>query len=90
MKEEGRQMIDATATLSYEADSNASLDEVLSELGGFAYLMNVVLGNLPFLNICEPLFSTSCLLFQTHIVLMLTAGRLSDSNRIIVRDAMQR
>ena len=54
-RNEGVSMTDATATLSYEADSTASLDEVLSEL-----------------------------------VLLLTAGRLSESNRIIVRNAMQR
>lgn len=53
-KREGSQQTDATATLTYEADSNASIDEVLSELA-----------------------------------LMLTAGRLSDNNRIIVRNAMQ-
>ena len=55
MKQEGRQQTDATATLTYEADSNASIDGVLNELA-----------------------------------LILTAGRLSDSNRIIVRNAMQK
>ena len=38
-------MADATATLSYEADSTASIDEVLSELGGFSYLLDEFLWN---------------------------------------------
>ena len=54
-KQEGRQQTDATATLTYEADSSASIDGVLNELA-----------------------------------LNLTAGRLSDSNRIIVQNAMKK
>jgi len=44
-KREGVSMADATATLSYEADSTASIDEVLSELGGFSYLLDEFLWN---------------------------------------------
>lgn len=58
---EGVSMKDATATLLYEANSTASLDKVLSELGGSYF---VLLEENSLFNSFEPLFSTFCLLFN--------------------------
>ena len=42
-KNEGVTMDDATAVFTYEADSTANIDEVLSELGRFGVLFGSVL-----------------------------------------------